>query len=37
MRYNEKGEIVYVDDAARRKERAELETWVKPTVHVQIA
>ena len=29
VRYNEKGEIVYVDDAARLKERAELETWVK--------
>ena len=29
VRYNEKGEIVYVDDASRLKERAELETWVK--------
>ena len=29
VRYNDKGEIVYVDDAARLKERAELETWVK--------
>ena len=29
VRYNEKGEVVYVDDATRRKERADLETWVK--------
>lgn len=29
IRLNEKGEQVYIDDATRRKERAELETWVK--------
>jgi hypothetical protein len=29
VRYNEKGEIVYVDDATRRKEREQLELWVK--------
>ena len=29
VRYNEKGEMVYVDDATRRKERGELEIWVK--------
>jgi Domain of unknown function (DUF4124) len=29
VRYNEKGEVVYVDDATRRKERTDLETWVK--------
>ena len=29
VRYNAKGEVVYVDDATRRKERADLETWVK--------
>jgi len=29
IRYNSKGEAVYVDDATRRKERADLETWVK--------
>ena len=29
VRYNEKGEIVYVDDATRRKERAEGEAWIK--------
>ncbi|MCC7327592.1 MAG: DUF4124 domain-containing protein [Burkholderiales bacterium] len=29
VRYNEKGEAVYVDDATRRKERGELELWVK--------
>ena len=29
VRYNEKGEVVYIDDATRRKERADLETWVK--------
>ncbi|MBK9116217.1 MAG: DUF4124 domain-containing protein [Betaproteobacteria bacterium] len=28
-RYNEKGEIVYVDDATRRRERQQLETWYK--------
>ena len=28
-RYNEKGEIVYVDDATRRKEREQLEVWYK--------
>jgi hypothetical protein len=29
VRVNEKGEQVYVDDATRRKERTNLETWVK--------
>ena len=29
VRYNEKGEVVYVDDATRRKERTELELWTK--------
>lgn len=29
VRYNEKGEIVYVDDATRRKEREQLELWFK--------
>jgi hypothetical protein len=29
VRYNAKGEAVYVDDATRRKERADLEIWVK--------
>ena len=29
VRYNEKGEIVYVDGATRRKEREQLELWVK--------
>lgn len=29
VRYNAKGEIVYIDDATRRKERGDLETWVK--------
>ena len=29
VRLNEKGEQVYIDDATRRKERADLETWVK--------
>lgn len=28
-RYNEKGEIVIVDDATRRKEREQLETWYR--------
>ncbi len=28
-RYNEKGEIVIVDDATRRKEREQLENWYK--------
>jgi hypothetical protein len=29
IRYNEKGEVVYIDDETRRKERADLENWVK--------
>ena len=29
VRYNEKGEMVYVDDATRRKEREQLELWFK--------
>ena len=29
VRYNEKGEMVYVDDATRRKERLEIEAWVR--------
>ena len=29
VRYNEKGEMVYVDDATRRKERAEREQWIR--------
>ena len=29
IRYNAKGEAVYVDDATRRKERTDLEIWVK--------
>ena len=29
VRYNEKGEVVYVDDATRRKEREQLEIWIK--------
>ena len=29
VRYNAKGEMVYMDDATRRKERAETEAWVK--------
>ena len=29
IRYNAKGEAVYVDDATRRKERGDLEIWVK--------
>jgi hypothetical protein len=29
VRYNAKGEPVYIDDATRRKERAETEAWVK--------
>lgn len=29
VRYNEKGEMVYVDDATRRKERADAEAWIK--------
>jgi hypothetical protein len=29
VRINEKGEQVHIDDATRRKERAELELWVK--------
>lgn len=29
IRYNEKGEAVYVDGETRRKERADLENWVK--------
>jgi hypothetical protein len=29
VRINEKGETVYVDDATRRKERADLEAWQK--------
>ena len=29
VRYNEKGEMVYVDDAVRRKERADLEAWMR--------
>lgn len=29
VRYNAKGEMVYIDDATRRKERAETEAWVK--------
>ena len=29
IRYNAKGEAVYVDEATRRKERSDLEIWVK--------
>ena len=29
VRYNDKGEIAYVDEAMRRKERAERESWIK--------
>ena len=29
IRQNAKGEDVYVDDATRRKERAEIEAWIK--------
>jgi hypothetical protein len=29
VRINEKGEAVYVDDATRRKERGDLELWMK--------
>lgn len=29
VRQNEKGELVYVDDATRRRERVEIEAWVK--------
>jgi Skp family chaperone for outer membrane proteins len=29
VRYNAKGEMIYIDDATRRKERAETEAWVK--------
>jgi hypothetical protein len=29
VRYNAKGEMIYMDDATRRKERAETEAWVK--------
>ncbi|MFO1324779.1 MAG: DUF4124 domain-containing protein [Burkholderiales bacterium] len=29
VRYNEKGEVVYVDDATRRRERVELEAWFR--------
>lgn len=29
LRMNAKGEAVYVDDATRRKERADLETWYR--------
>jgi len=29
MRYNEKGEAFYLDDATRRRERAEVETWMR--------
>lgn len=29
VRYNEKGEVVYVDDATRRKEREQLEIWIR--------
>ena len=29
VRYNAKGEPVYLDDATRRRERAETEAWVK--------
>ena len=29
VRYNAKGEPVYIDDATLRKERAETEAWVK--------
>ena len=28
-RYNDKGELVFVDDATRRKEREQLENWFK--------
>ncbi len=29
VRYNEKGEVVYFDDATRRKELSERESWIK--------
>ena len=29
MRYNEKGEAFYLDDATRRRERTEIETWMR--------
>jgi hypothetical protein len=29
VRYNAKGEMIYIDDATRKKERAETEAWVK--------
>jgi len=29
VRYNAKGEMIYIDDATRRKERAETGAWVK--------
>lgn len=29
VRQNEKGEVVQIDDAMRRKERADLEIWIK--------
>jgi hypothetical protein len=29
VRTNEKGEIVYLDEATRRKERADLESWTR--------
>ena len=29
VRYNDKGEIIYVDEETRRKERSEREIWIK--------
>ena len=29
VRYNEKGEAFYLDDATRRRERAEIESWMR--------
>ena len=29
VRYNEKGEAFYVDDATRRRERVEIEAWMR--------
>jgi Skp family chaperone for outer membrane proteins len=29
MRYNQKGEAFYLDDATRRRERMEVETWMR--------
>lgn len=37
MRYNQKGEAFYLDEATRRRERADIESWVKENCGVAAA